>query len=413
MSIFLPFSGYRYTTKVGDYRQLVCPLYDIISPMEEERLYQRSPYNFVHLELPRGKDKYQQANRDFLSWCGQGLLSKDKPCYYLYRQQYTFEGNHYILDGVIGKLLLENAPGNEMALHENTLSSAKEDRFRLLESTKCQFSPIICLYDDIKDFLNDFSDKAVLKAPLVRFHDDCGTIHTLWRISDSLQQALLQEEMKTKKLWMADGHHRFETALRYHAAYPCESSRYVMTLLYPMQTRALQILGTHRVLKDIADFDITHFLQQAVQYFSADFYQTFIQARKAWEMQRQSFLLIHSGGYYVLKWKHLLGTVPTHSKSKAYRELDVVILTEYILKKIFRFTEEDIKEQKNIFYTRKAEEADRLVQTKEANAAFLVHAARMDQLKAVADNGEKMPQKSTYFYPKPLAGLVFYGAGMN
>ena len=400
MAIIYPFKALRYTKKAGKLKDNVCPPYDIISPAERQALINKSVFNLVTLEKPEGENKYIEARHTLESWIKNGVVAyDDSDSVYLYRVSFVYGGKDYHYDGIIALCKAYNFDEKVVLPHENTLSGAKEDRFRLLLATRTSFSSVYSLYED-----NDGRVKTALSgvtetAPVSKVTDGEGVTHTLWRISDQKQIEEIVSSMADKKLYIADGHHRYETALRYRdfTGYP-EAGCLLMTMV-DMDSEGLLVLPTHRILKKECD------AEAAIKAMEEDFDIVTLQSKEEMEKYLEENNHLHAFGIYaggVYRGATLKWAVDFQSPVK---DLDVSVLHDVILEKQFGVTKEDLASQTCLEYTRDTDEAVKAVD-EGAAAAFILNATKVSQIRDVADAGEKMPQKSTYFHPKLISGLI-------
>lgn len=415
MAIVKPFKGLRYSEMAGNIEKLVCPPYDIISEDRRKALLSTNPYNMIRLELPReGEDVYYKAADTLEKWLEQGIVATDQTeNFYIYSEAFEVEGKSYSLKGIIGRVKLTNFDEGVVIPHENTLSAAKEDRFKLMCATGCNFSQVYCLFKDNDRKITEQMDSASEGEPVQRFTDNEGVTHSLWKTQDTEQ---ISRFFEGKCLYIADGHHRYETGLRYrdemrkNGASDDADSEYIMMMLVPMECDGLVVFPTHRIVHSVDGFDPHHLLADCSEYFhtepapSAEVLEK--KLKSEYEESDISFGLCVDGKYYLLTLKDksclakLLSDVdPT------LRNLDVTVLHSLILEKILGIDKENLAKQKNLKYTRDVAEAVSAVEGG-ANCAFLLNPTRISQIAAVGDAGQKMPQKSTYFYPKLITGLV-------
>lgn len=418
MAAVTPFRALRYTALAGDIAALACPPYDIVSETQRRVFLARNPHNMIRLELPReGEDVYAAAGRTLSDWLAAGVLeTAEKPAFYLYAMDFSVGGRPYSVAGVIGEVELSPFSDGVILPHEETLSKAKEDRFRLMKATDCNFSTIYSLYSDGKDKLNvsAFAGTAPLWWDMT---DGDGVRHRLWAIEDKADCARISAHLADKKLYIADGHHRYETALRYRdtcraAGAPVGGpADRVMMLLVEMSHPGLVVFPTHRVLRRLPDFDCAALLAGCEAYFdmaavAADGIAAALDA--AYAAGRTAFGLYTGGetaALLTLRDPAVMDAL-LPGLSPALRCLDVTVLHTLILERLLHIDKADMAAQRSLTYTRDLAEALSAVRNGESSGAFLLNPTRVPELAAVAAAGEKMPQKSTYFYPKPITGLV-------
>ena len=418
-----PFYGLRYDTKkVGSLESVTAPPYDIISPEEQDALYNRHENNIINLELGKTFDTDTEANnrytraKDCLNkWMDSGVLKfEDKPAYYIYEEIFTVSGAKKSLRGIISAVELVPFSEKVVLPHEETLSKAKADRFNLMEKTHANFSPIYFLYMDEKKTVNQIMSDICAGAPTETFTTDDGIIHNMWVVTDEDICEKIKESFKDKQLFIADGHHRYETALNFSKTLPeNEKAQHILAFSVEMDDPGLVVLPTHRILKDIEKFDENSVVESLYKYFDVNkiYSENVVEtAQKLLEENENltAFAFYTGSDYFyllTLKDNDVMKSILT-DKSSAYCELDVSVLHTLILDRIFNIDMVNMANQKNLVYSKFAEEAIAAVKSGDANCSFLLNGTKIRQIKEVSLNNEKMPQKSTYFYPKLITGLV-------
>ena len=404
----------------------------------QEGYYQRSPYNLVRiiLGLPelfdaeRGENVYTRAARDLKSWREQGVLVQEKdPCIFAYSQRFRVPGSDETKErrGFIALGKLHDYADQVVFRHEQTLSKPKSDRLNLLKATRAHFGQIFMLYSDPAGTVEKLLYEGAGPAD-AQVTDEYGVLHRVWRVSDPAVIRMLASTMADKKLIIADGHHRYETALNYskeHAPaipartehnasslpHPSNSEAAVMMTFVNMDSDGLVILPTHRVVHSLPAFDPVGFASAAGQYFDVEKLADAPAASYLDTLRTQkgtAFVAVTHAGAVLLRSKAgavaaLLASLPENQ-----RQLDLTHLHSVILDKLLGLDAEKVREQTNIRYLRDAGEALDQVTRGEADVAFLTNPVTMEQLREVAFAGSVMPQKSTDFYPKLLSGLTIY-----
>ncbi len=415
------FRALRYDLdRAGNIEDLVCPPYDIISEEQRSRLLRRNPRNMVRLELPKGEDPYGEAGRTLRDWLAEGVLKTDMDeGVYIYEEEFldrVDRGSRKALRGMICRVRLEDFSAGVVLPHEETLSKAKEDRFQLMKATNCNFSQIYSLYRDEAHVTRRRLDRlADACPPRYEFSDGLVT-HRLWVVNDPVAISALREDFADRKLYIADGHHRYETALRYRDTLAeqnvyCPAADFVMMMLVDMEDPGLVVFPTHRLVRGLKDFQSAELLRACGEWFDAapkqDRAETEAALAEAYLAGRHAFGFFDGSGWHTLLLREAAvmdGLLP--EKSEAYRRLDVTILHSLILERLLGIDKENMAAQKNLTYTRSAQEAEDSVKAGESQCCFLLNPTRVEEIGAVAAAGEKMPQKSTYFYPKLITGLV-------
>ncbi len=438
MARIYPFRAWRYNPSVVRLDDVVTQPYDKISPAMQQAYYQRSPYNLVRiiLGLPelfdseRGESVYTRAARDFSAWREQGVLAQEKdPCIFAYSQRFKVPGTEIFKErrGFIALGKLHEYSEKVVFRHEQTLSKPKGDRLKLLEATHAHFGQIFMLYSDaagsIEKILYDGAGSADAEIT-----DDYGVLHRLWKVSEPNIINLLTTAMADKKLIIADGHHRYETALNYSKEYapaapaktesstsqapqPAYPEAAVMMTFVNMDSNGLVILPTHRVVHSLTNFNPTAFARTAEAFFTVKALRMAEAADYIGVLASQkgtAFVAITRDGEYLLRAKPEPVAAALAHLPERQRQLDLSCLHSIVLDRLLGLDAEKVREQTNLRYLRDAAEAVGQVRSGEADVTFLTNPVSMEQLKEVAFAGDVMPQKSTDFYPKLLSGLTIY-----
>ncbi|HBT20009.1 MAG TPA: DUF1015 domain-containing protein [Peptococcaceae bacterium] len=431
MAEIKPFKGIRYNTKkIKNLEDVVTPPYDVIDEQAQEKYYNRHPYNIIRLELGKTSptdtpenNRYTRAKEFYDRWLEEDILIRDKePSIYFYEQGFSCGGRQYKRRGFFCAVKLEEYSKNIILPHEETLPKAKEDRLNLMRQCRANFSPIFGLYIDKEKNEEEIFQKLNTIQPDIEFIDENGQSHKIWAISDSGITQKFQSLLKDKQIFIADGHHRYETALQFSREMNTENAGYVMMTLVNIYDSGLVIFPTHRLLKNLKEFETDKFLNSLKKHYETesilfdelDNENTLPAAaekiRKALAANSDQFhrFGIYLGGKYV----HFINIHKSNeqpadpSKSQAWNSLDVTVLQKMILEKLLGIGEKERKEGNFLKYVRDEVEAILDVQRGICQAALLVNPTKIDEVIAVAKSGEKMPQKSTYFYPKLITGLV-------
>ena len=417
------FKGLRYTEKAGDIGNLCCPPYDIINAEQHEALIRKDQHNLVRLELPafdgcEDMAPYKGAAETLRFWLEQDILRRDeRECLYVYEMTFSVFGSTHSVKGFVSLVKLEPFSSGVILPHEETLSKAKSDRFNLMKATGCNFSQIYSLYMDGDGSVFDLINSVSQGAPDSEFTDGDNVTHKLWCVSDPSVISAIAAKMSDKKLYIADGHHRYETALNYQKYVQDNldesgTSDYVPMMLVNMENSGLVVFPTHRIVRDLSGFDYNAVCEKCREYFTVTPYLNREKGEqgleRAYNEGRKAFVLFTGDNNYTLLELNDIGIMEQFipNASKALRELDVSILHTLILERIFGIDKENMAHQINLTYTRSADEALAAVDGQRANCAFLLNPTRVSEIRDVAAAGEKMPQKSTYFYPKLTTGLV-------
>jgi uncharacterized protein (DUF1015 family) len=377
----------------------------------QDRYYTLHPNNIVRIILgkPMPEDSpsnnvYTRAAAYLKEWRASGVLEQlPAPAFFVYYQRFTVPGTQEtrVRKGFVGAGQLEDYKNKVVFPHERTLTGPKKDRLELLRHTHTQFEQIFMLYEDREQRIDKRLDEIARQKPDIQIDDEYGVQHTVWIVSDSQTVGFIQQQMADKKLIIADGHHRYETALGFREEMRGEkgSDRIPMTF-FNINSPGLTILPTHRVLANLPNFDSKGLLAKAAEFFDI------VDSNEA---EAVTIGLFADGKETLLRLKpslNLAGLMPDLSANQ--RKLDVVILHRLIIEKCLGISEEAVKKESYITYVRGRDEAVKMVRDRKAQVAFLLNPTRLDQMRDIAYEGNVMPQKSTDFYPKVLSGLTMY-----
>lgn len=416
-----PFKALLYNTeKIKDVARVVCPPYDVISASEQDYYYNLDENNFIHILLRKdvpGEDKYRRAGALFRDWQKEEILIQvDNPAIYFYSQQYNMRGEKKTRLGFIGLLRL---PDDNSAVfgHEHTRLLAKEDRMKLLKQVKANLSPIFSVFQDKKRIISRIFQKHIQdKAPLVNIIDKEKTVHKLWKLDSPELLASIQQAMSGENIFIADGHHRYEVASNFRTemkqklegAFTAEEPfNYILSYFTNTDPRGLSILPIHRFVGLDNKFDFNDFKLKLKKEFDIN------------EIKEKAkfFFLMEKGGrtehligmykdrkYFLLRLKNIkIIDKEIMDKPKEYKSLDVCILNFLILQGILGI---DAENKECVQFSPDADLFIREVDKNPASIAFFLNPVKFDQIASLALKGERMPSKSTYFYPKVLSGLV-------
>ncbi|MER3474775.1 MAG: hypothetical protein C4335_12260 [Armatimonadota bacterium] len=412
MAQIAPFRGVRYV--LSDLRQCVAPPYDVITPPERDKLRQ-FPCNMTHLTLP---DRYDLAGSLWRQWQEQGILRADpEPAMYLLEQRFTHPvtGERCRRLALVCLMALEEYGTGVVLPHENTQAKAKEDRLQLLRATRANLEPI---YGLVEGELFPVLDELVHTAPLIAEVEYTDGLHRLHRMEEPAALERTRELVAPARVWIADGHHRYETSLQYRRERRAaegnpetlQSYDWLMIALTPFDDPGVVILPTHRVLPSASDHALARLPQWLAEWFD-------LQACAPQEVAgllrqggaRRGFGVVLRGGRAFIAWLKpgvAPETLVPGEHSPAYRQLDVTLLQALVLEPLFGITHHHLERAEGIRYTRDEREAIEWVLSGDSAVAFLLNPPTVLEVREVALAGEKMPPKSTYFYPKLLSGLV-------
>jgi uncharacterized protein (DUF1015 family) len=444
MAVIAPFRALRYDPRRVDLSQVLTQPYDKISSEMQARYYAASPYNLVRIILGEqeptdspAQNVYTRAARYFREWRGQGIFLEDaEPSVYRYVQHFESPDQQALeRRGFIALGRIEDYAAKVVFRHEQTLAKPKADRLELLRATRAHFEQLFMLYSDPQEEID--RQLGPTAEPDIAIRDEYGVQHRVWRISGRQVIDAIQAGMSSKKLIIADGHHRYETALNYRnerraaaagarqetsatkAAAPEHCSRIappqmVMMTFINMDSPGLLILPTHRVVDRLPSFSPQAFEHRVRQYFSVKDVDASIDPSRAAGLLREAgrtgcaLLAVTAERAMLLDRPRALGSKIFAGLSIRQQSLDVVQLHRCVLEGALGISPEAIREQLNISYVRDISEALARVRGGTANVAFLMNPVRIGQVRDIAFGGEVLPQKSTDFYPKLLSGLTIY-----
>lgn len=434
MAKVVPFKGYRYNTDVfKNLNDVTAPPYDIISKEEQQELYNKNEQNIIRVDFGMDFDtdtndnnRYTRSGEYLKKWIDEQTLKQDdEPAFYIYEQVFSLASGKapHSLKGILSLVELREFSDNVVLPHEFTISKAKKDRLELMRETGANTSPIYSLYLDEDEKIASIIEKNSESKPDISFETSEGVLQNIWILKDKNINAKITELFEDKKLFIADGHHRYETALNYrrerHEAdgTPIGSKDYdyIMMMLVSMSNSGLFVFPTHRLIHDVEKFDETLIVSLLTEefaaskiYFTEGDYASIITERLANTVDEKLFAMYTGGNYYYLLELKDLKTIDDaiDNMSDAFKHLDVTILHKLILERYLGIDEENMINQTNLTYMRDASETIQAVKDGKYQCAFLINPTKISEIKNVALANEKMPQKSTYFWPKLVTGLV-------
>ena len=414
-----PFRPLLYNRKIaGEPATVVAPPYDLIGAARQHQLYDRSPYNVVRLEFGRDADRYAASRKTLNEWLAAKVLERaPRPAIYHYRQSFDVEGHVIHRTGYIARVKLEEFGHGRIVPHEKTFPAAKEDRLKLLTAIEVNTSSIFGLYSGKHPELDELRERVAAREPLFDFEDDLGTRNELRPIEAADEIATIQRELESSRILIADGHHRYETSLNYRrerrATNPFQEPQpydYTMMTLVACDDPGLVILPTHRVVKSLDANAVARFAERARENFEVEE----IAHRGAFRVKMDEsgqgtigVTLKGSRSFFVLRLRNraaLESALP--GVPREVRELDVSVLHALIFDRIFGIKPEQVRKGGNIEYTIETGGALGAVAQGRADGAFIMTPPSIQDVERVSDAGATMPEKSTYFYPKLLTGLV-------
>ncbi|MGA7751335.1 MAG: DUF1015 domain-containing protein [Candidatus Sulfotelmatobacter sp.] len=434
MADIRPFRAVRYNLQRVSAPQVVTQPYDKITPAMQDRYYEASPYNLVRIILGRREaadntveNVYTRAAAYGKQWQTEGILHRESaPSIYAYSQTFTApSGTQFERRGFIALGRVEDYSARVVFRHEQTLAKPKADRLDLLRATRAHYEQLFLLYEDSGEIDSLLSPK-IGTQPTIDVTDEYGVAHRVWQISDPAVIAAVQEKMRGHKLVIADGHHRYETALNFRnecratagsstgTGNPEAPYEFVMMTFVNMNDPGLLVLPTHRVVHSLGSFSADAFEKACREFFEVQEADPGIDASKAASLLRDlgragtALLAVTGSRAFVLHSPKATASKFLAGLSDRQRSLDVVQLHKCILEGVLQLSEESIRNQENLSYLRDAGEAIGQVRSGAANIAFLMNPCAVQKVRDVAFAGEVMPQKSTDFYPKLLSGLTAY-----
>lgn len=436
MARVFPFKGIVYNKeKNKNLSKVVAPPYDVISREEQEALYALSDFNVIRLIL--GKDfpgdgeynnRYVRASAFLEGWLRHRIMLKiEKPGFYAYEQRFSFRGKKITRLGFIGLLRLEDLGRGKVFPHEETYPRAKLDRLQILRSTNANLESIFSVYSDTKGKVTKTLKQFMKRKPLLEAKDRDQVVHRVWLIDRKPSISKIVHEMKDKAVFIADGHHRYEAALRYKNEMKLQNTKFsedeaynhIMMCFTPLEDKGLLILPIHRVVSHLVYFDPARFEQDLAQHFDVKAYpatrRTAPKVRKkllkdlakAGQEKHAFGLYLGNHRYFLLTLRddRIVEEMVAEEKPKAWKNLDVTVLHYLIFDQLLNIAQET---EDKVTYSKSDEEAARFVDEKGATMAFFLNPTKIDDIISIAGKLEKMPHKSTYFFPKLLSGLVLF-----
>ena len=436
MAEVIPFRGVLYNpSKIDDMADVVAPPFDVISEQEQIQLHERHPQNIIRLTLGKITEndtpidnRYTRAAECFKRWFVDDIILLDKdPAFYLTSMEFSFEGNRVTRYGLIALIRLEPFEKGIVLPHERTFSKVKSERLELMKTCHANFSPIFSLFSDEGNRIgNKLMHVAKNKSADIVFTDKTEQKHRLWRISDNSDHQYISDALKDKKIFIADGHHRYETALNYRDWLSTHASNfngnhpanYVMMYLCSMEDSGLIILPAHRMLNEVPVEKRESLIQKAKKYFEII---TIPYNGNSKENLSQFISILKSNAS-----KHCIGVCMKDCQElylftlkpgvmdnmfgdelpEVIRNIDVTVLTRLIFMELLSFDQARLDNEKLIAYSSIAEDAVNAVFAGRHDIAFILNPTKIQQVRDIANAGLIMPRKATYFFPKVITGQV-------
>jgi uncharacterized protein (DUF1015 family) len=438
MADIFPFRGIRYNPeKVGDLANVTTPPYDVISEEERDMYYERHPNNVIRLDKGRPaatddtrENVYTRAARYFTDWLEEGILIKDPlPCFYLTTVAFPHNGKTLTRCGLIGRVRLEPFEKGVILPHEETYSKIKSERLELMKACHANFSHIFSIYTDLQDLTQTLKATISGTQPEAEFTDDAGHRHRMWCLTDPELHHMVTNALKDRRLFIADGHHRYETALSYRdwvaertpGFGPEHPANFIMMYLCSIDDAGLIILPTHRLLNRIPESRRDTFVQKAAHYFEVQRFDFEADGTDAQAARARMMAAMKAepdrhviGGYIKGFPQYYLFTLKPEVMRQKFenripeplRELDVTVLTRVILTELLGFDQADLDNETLIDYTSSAHAAIEAVDNGEYEMAFILNPPSNEQVRSIAEAGHTMPRKTTFYYPKAVTGQV-------
>jgi len=433
-----PFRGIRYNQEaVGDISLVVTPPYDVISQEERDFYYNRHPYNVIRLILNRksrtDKDEnapYKRAAEFFSRWFAQRILIRDSiPGIYIYRQRYILESEYKECTGLVARVRLEEFGNSGILPHEEIMPKPFKDRMKLLEKTMASFDLVHSLYSDPEEKLKEPILGEMERFPICQFQTKDGIAHDIWLVNDENFIRKVIRFFKKKKLYIADGHHRYQTALEYSKRIlqsgtgqgEDDPRHFIAMMIVEMENPGLSVLPVHRVVlkREIIEHEALIRLLERWFYVSevevprgarsGQVYHLLNLLKKTGEEAKAFGVFLHEPDkFLLLVWRQENDPerVVEGEYSNLYKNLDVTVLHKVVFEKALGIPGDRDSVEKNIMFTRDPLEAVKKVESGSASIVFFLNPTKIEQVRELADKGERMPQKSTYFYPKPFSGVI-------
>ncbi len=412
-----PLDAIVYNQEKVDINSVIAPPYDVITNEEQQKLYERSKYNIVRLILSNAKDRYEDAKKSFENWQNEDVLIKtQKPSIFYIIQKYTTEnGKKVERKGFIAKNKVEEFSSKKILPHEYTMGGPKEDRLKLTRACEANFSQIFMVYSDPSMLIEkEIAPKYINKEPFIDATDDKGVQNLVYIIDEPADIEKIQKLLEDKTLLIADGHHRYETALNYSKESKNPEAQYVMSYFTNSEDDNLIIFPTHRIITKFIEPYVL--LESVKKYYDLSDY-TFTSANKnevkekfLTDLEKSNAERISMGLYmknvnkfYLLKLKD--GVLDSIDAPDVLKKLDLTVLHELIISNELGYSKEEQMSQDGIKYIKQEFEAFDMIDKGTAEASFIMAYPKMQDIKDISSAGYRMPQKSTYFYPKLLSGV--------
>ena len=423
-----PFTGTRYNSElISDLSSAIAPPYDVISQEQQDELYSKNPFNVIRLEYPKQQDSnsnpYTTSALTLQEWKKNGILKDDKLSFYLLRHSFDFQGSYYERLELIAAVPIQPWSHGSVLPHEHTGESAKLDRLNMLRATKTNISPIMTVYDDKSNKLTEILDTIVKTLPLIsEFETDDNEKYTLWQIADPQRIRAIQNSIQGP-LYIADGHHRYETSLNYKneensAGNLSTAINYIMASVTPIQDAGLVSLPYHRMLQNLSQDQVNRILRQINVFFESRAFNINGKSKEAiyeliedqvYQTPDATIGFIDDGmdELLVLTIKDPEAAQGLFSsESDIWSELSPCIFSDVLLKPSLGMLQQEAEDKGFLTYTRDPLDAIQQLELKQVKQVFILDGVPMDRMTKIAQEGERLPHKSTYFHPKVATGFV-------
>lgn len=421
MPVIQPFKAISYNQKKVNLKNVIAPPYDIIQEEYQNKLYEQEENNIVRLILGREVDRYSSAKSYFNKWLQEKILLKEEApgIYFLAQSFKNIDGKIVTRKGFIALCKIEEFDKKIILPHEKTLSKPKEDRFKLFSSTSANLDQIFSIYSDKEFVVEKIYEKYSSSTPFIEVEFE-NVLNKVWKIENETYLQTICELLKDKQVFIADGHHRYETSLAYRNFMREQNPNftggelfnYVMMFFTNMNEEGLVIFPTHRVVHSLPNYNWEVLKTELQKYFTLEKFQNSQElAQNLSKNIKYTFGIINSKQEYLLlklKDYSLINTIISGSLPKELCQLDVTLLHSFIFEKLLGITIAAQEKKIYIKYIQNVDDCEKLVFTNEAQIAFLMNPTKIEEVKLIAENSLTMPQKSTFFYPKLVSGLILH-----
>lgn len=423
-----PFPGLRFHVPATELAAVVTPPYDVITPTAQANYYARHPHNIIRLELGQDEpdddaldNRYTRAAATFAEWRLTGDLCQDPPTLYVYQQQFAVGDATYTRTSLLGRVRLEPWDAGVILPHERTLAKPKDDRLRLLRACTANLSPLMVLYDDPDHAVAALTAAVTTAEPAVDFTDEQQERHVLWLVTDPALQAQITAAFAGRQLFMADGHHRYETALAFRDEVrearrelaPDDAANFALMALIATDDPGLVVLPTHRLVRNLDAPTVANIPERLSRFWEVEPLDPAEGPSLTAQLAELQATGVTAAIVATRKHQWLVRLRPeaqdrlqATGETEAWQKLDIAAVHELIVDEALGIPRDVVATSDQISYTRSAEEALVALTSGAAQVAILLNPTLPTQVRDVAQAGGRMPQKSTYFYPKLITGLV-------